>query len=121
MGKRVISFEEHKKGVMIRCTDNATHHGDILVGSDGAHSAVRQHLFQVLKTQKKLPASDDVPLPFTTVCLVGQTRPMDPEEYPMLKTPNSEFCAMMGGDTPYSVLFRICNKTIPLPVVRYDC
>ncbi|KFH63684.1 hypothetical protein MVEG_10377 [Podila verticillata NRRL 6337] len=102
LGKRVISFEQNREGVMIRCTDNTSHHGDILVGSDGAHSAIRQHLFHVLKKKKVLPASDDVPLPFTTVCLVGQTRSLDPEEYPMLKTPYSEFWAMMGSDTPYS-------------------
>ncbi|KAF9393813.1 hypothetical protein CPC16_001065 [Podila verticillata] len=100
LGKRIQSFEQNMEGVMIRCTDNTTHFGDILVGSDGAHSAVRQHLFHDLKKNDKLPASDDVPLPFTTVCLVGQTRPMDPEEYPVLKSPNGAFMSMLGFETP---------------------
>ncbi|KAF9276731.1 hypothetical protein BGZ74_003550, partial [Mortierella antarctica] len=102
LGKRILSFEQNKDGVTIRCSDNATHHGDILVGSDGAHSAVRQHLFHVQKKKKLLPKSDDVPLPFSTVCLVGQTVPLDPEEYPLLKTPQSVFNAMLGQGSPYS-------------------
>ncbi|KAF9331298.1 hypothetical protein BG006_005849, partial [Podila minutissima] len=102
LGKRILSFEQNNGGVMIRCTDNATHHGDILVGSDGAHSAVRQHLFHVQKKKKLLPKSDDVPLPFSTVCLVGQTVPLDPEEYPLLKMPHSVFNGMLGQGSPYS-------------------
>ncbi|KAG0025898.1 hypothetical protein BGZ82_009788 [Podila clonocystis] len=102
LGARILSFEQNKEGVMIRCSDNTTHHGDILVGADGAHSAVRQHLFHVQKRKKLLPKSDDVALPFSTVCLVGQTIPLDPEEYPLLKTPHSVFNAMLGQGSPYS-------------------
>ncbi|KAG0010195.1 hypothetical protein BGZ82_003557 [Podila clonocystis] len=50
---------------MVRCSDNTSYHGDILVGADGAYSAVRQNLYKSLKIDKKLPASDDVDLPFS--------------------------------------------------------
>lgn len=57
-----MSFQQHDNGVKIRCSDNRTHHGDILVGSDGAYSAVKQHMYKELRVLKKLPASDDVAL-----------------------------------------------------------
>lgn len=81
MGKKVASFVQGENGVMIRCTDNSTYKGDILVGADGAHSAVRQHMYSELKQAKKLPASDDVPLPYSYVCLVGQTEVLDPRSF----------------------------------------
>ncbi|KAG0083715.1 hypothetical protein BGZ93_007021, partial [Podila epicladia] len=98
MNKKVMSFEQNKDGVMIRCSDNQTHHGDILVGCDGAYSGVRQHLYKILKKKKELPKSDDVPLPFSTVCLVGQTNPLDPEQFPDLKKETSQFNSIYGKD-----------------------
>lgn len=82
MGKKVLSFEQNDLGVMIRCNDNTSYHGDILVGADGAYSAVRQHLFKVLKTEKLLPAADEGALPFDWICLVGQTEVLDQEDFP---------------------------------------
>ncbi|KAI9235459.1 MAG: hypothetical protein BYD32DRAFT_463423 [Podila humilis] len=74
MGKKVLSFEQNDLGVMIRCNDNTSYHGDILVGADGAYSAVRQHLFKVLKTEKLLPAADEGALPFDWICLTPKDR-----------------------------------------------
>ncbi|KAF9302502.1 hypothetical protein BGZ74_005263 [Mortierella antarctica] len=103
MGKKFLSFLQNGDGVMIRFSDNTTIHGDILVGADGAHSAVRQRLFQDLKSKGKLPKSDDVPLPFNCVCLVGQTKPLDPEEFPYLKKDYSQFMTVHGSDNMYSL------------------
>ncbi|KAG0029241.1 hypothetical protein BGZ81_003989 [Podila clonocystis] len=83
---------------MIRCNDNKTHHGDILVGADGAYSAVRQHLFKVLKGKKLLPSSDEGDLPFDWVCLVGQTEVLDPEDFPYMKLPHSKFNSVLGTE-----------------------
>ncbi|KAF9315984.1 hypothetical protein BG003_002444 [Podila horticola] len=96
MSKKVLSFMQNEDGVMIRCADNQTHHGDILVGADGAHSAVRQHLYKELKQKKKLPSSDDAPLPFNCVCLVGHTEVLDPEAFPDLSLPYSKFNTVLG-------------------------
>ncbi|KAG0085038.1 hypothetical protein BGZ93_000883 [Podila epicladia] len=85
LGKRILSSVQNRDSVMVRCSDNSSYHGDTLVGADGAYSAVRQNLYKSLKEKEKLPASDDVALPFSCVCLVGQTVPLDPEEFPELK------------------------------------
>ncbi|KAF9320130.1 hypothetical protein BG003_007111 [Podila horticola] len=99
LGKRVLSLIQNQDSVMVRCSDNSSYYGDILVGADGAYSAVRQNLYKSLKHDKKLPASDDVSLPFNCVCLVGQTEVLDPEEFPHL---DEELChcdAILGVST----------------------
>ncbi|KAF8951051.1 hypothetical protein BGZ52_000563 [Haplosporangium bisporale] len=101
MGKKVMSLLQNENGVMIRCSDSSTHHGDILVGADGAYSAVRQHLYSDLKKKKTLPTSDDTNLPCSFVCLVGQTHPLDPEEFPDLKLERSQFVTVSSKETPY--------------------
>lgn len=103
MGKKVMSLLQNENGVMIRCSDNSTYHGDILVGADGAYSAVRQHLFSDLKKKRSLPSSDDAPLPYSFVCLVGQTHSLDPEEFPDLKLERSQFITVSSKETPYFV------------------
>jgi 2-polyprenyl-6-methoxyphenol hydroxylase-like FAD-dependent oxidoreductase len=106
MGKKVTSILQNEQGVMIRCSDNSTHHGDILVGADGAYSGVRQDLYKDLKKKKLLPKSDDVPLPFSCVCLVGQTEVLDPEEFPEVQLDYSQFRTVHGTSNMYSV----CNN-----------
>lgn len=105
MNKKVLSFLQGENGAMIRCSDDSTYDGDILVGADGAYSAVRQHMYAALKKESRLPSSDDVALPFSSVCLVGQTEVLDPEEFPDLKLPLSQFMSVLGSDKTYSVSF----------------
>ncbi|KAG0320037.1 hypothetical protein BG000_003715 [Podila horticola] len=118
MGKKVLSFEQNDLGVMIRCNDNTTYHGDILVGADGAHSAVRQHLFKVLKAKKLLPSSDEGDLPFDCVCLVGQTKVLDPEAFPDIKLSHSKFNAI-GQDEFSWVTSTTCSNTICWVVIQH--
>ncbi|KAG0092076.1 hypothetical protein BGZ92_010907 [Podila epicladia] len=99
LGKRVLSSIQNRDSVMVRCADNTSYHGDILVGADGAYSAVRQNLYKSLKEKHKLPASDDVTMPFSCVCLVGQTVPLDPEEFPELKEEYGQNHVVLGTST----------------------
>ncbi|KAF9417144.1 hypothetical protein BGZ94_010025 [Podila epigama] len=99
LGKRILSFSQNEKYVTIRCSDNSVYQGDILVGADGAYSAVRQQMFKDLKLENKLPACDDVELPFSCVCLVGQTAPLDPEEFPALKQSDCESNSVLGRES----------------------
>ncbi|KAF9387531.1 hypothetical protein CPB97_002432 [Podila verticillata] len=96
LGKRVLSFQDTDDGITVRCSDNSAYEADILVGADGAYSAVRQHMFKTLKATGKLPSVDDVALPFSCVCLVGQTTVLDPEDFPDLKSKFCEYYSILG-------------------------
>lgn len=73
------------------------------MGADGAYSGVRQNLYKQLKEQKKLPTADDGALPFTCTCLVGQTRPLDPKEFPEILEEECSFRSLFGDERPYTV------------------
>ncbi|KAF9213490.1 hypothetical protein BGZ59_005277 [Podila verticillata] len=96
LGKRVLSYVEEETSITVNCSDNSVFCGDILVGADGAYSAVRQHLYKNLKATTGIPPSDDIPLPFSCVCLVGQTTVLDPEDFPELKSEKSHFTSILG-------------------------
>ncbi|KAF9545536.1 hypothetical protein EC957_010845 [Mortierella hygrophila] len=75
MDRRVVSISqkndidqgnnEGKGGVTVEFQDGSTVRGGILVGADGAYSAVRQNMYAQLKEKNLSPASDDVPLPIS--------------------------------------------------------
>lgn len=102
-GKKVLSMEQGGNGVLIRCSDGYEADGDILVGADGAYSAVRQSLYDKLKKTARLPPADALPLPFNTVCLVGQTRPLTAEEFPDIAKEKCQFRRTIGRKKMYSV------------------
>jgi 2-polyprenyl-6-methoxyphenol hydroxylase-like FAD-dependent oxidoreductase len=102
-GAKVVATEANDDGVLLRFVDGSEVKGDILVGADGAYSAVRKGLYAKLKDEGKLPSSDDVPLPFTTVCVLAQTRPLAPEEFPDITQAESQFRNFIATDKMYSV------------------
>ncbi|KAF9091029.1 hypothetical protein BGX23_005545 [Mortierella sp. AD031] len=102
LSKKILSTKQGGNGVLIRCSDGTEYEGDILVGGDGAYSAVRQNMYAELTKENKLPASDALPLPFCTICLVGQTRPLDVEHFPDLAKDTCQFISCVGEGRPYS-------------------
>ncbi|KAF9410340.1 hypothetical protein BGZ94_001678 [Podila epigama] len=102
--KRVLSTSQGEHGVLLRTSDGMTHEGDILVGADGAYSAVRQTLFDQLMKENKLPSSDSTPLPFTCVALVGQTMPLDTTRFPEVASPECLNSGVISASTPYSLM-----------------
>ncbi|KAF9537001.1 hypothetical protein EC957_009053 [Mortierella hygrophila] len=102
LGKKVLSMEQGGNGVLIRFSDSSEAEGDILVGADGAYSAVRQGMYEKLKKTNKLPASDALPLPFSTVRLVGQTHPLSAEEFPDLTIDKSQYRNFIATDKMYT-------------------
>ena len=106
LGKKVLTMDQGNNKVLLRFSDGTEVEGDILVGADGAYSAVRQNLYAKLLKDKRLPASDALPLPFSTVCLVGQTRPLTKEEFPDVALEESQFRRTIGTDKMYSVSVR---------------
>jgi len=116
--KKVTSMIQNKEGVMIRCADGTTYHGDILVGADGAHSGVRQGLYQSLKNQNVLHTSDTAELSKGFLAMVGTTDPMDTELYPFLKNKEvSTFSQVIGRGTSFTVSCNLVHS-VPYPQGR---
>ncbi|KAF9321731.1 hypothetical protein BGZ91_004480, partial [Linnemannia elongata] len=63
-GRRVLNITEEDNKVIIHLSNKDTIEGDIIVGADGAYSAVRQRMYEQLKAVGKLPKSDQEDLPF---------------------------------------------------------
>ncbi|KAG0040747.1 hypothetical protein BGZ82_010565 [Podila clonocystis] len=101
--KKILQVKQEDSHVIIKCSDNSEYQSDILVGADGAYSSVRQNLYKALNAKGKLPKADNADLPFNSVCLVGQTMPLDPEEFPHLKDSHTWFETMVSQDKPYAV------------------
>lgn len=98
MGKRVESFDQGKEGITVHFTDDTIHRGDILIGADGAYSAVRRHMYQALKEKSTLPPMDEAPMPFDCICLVGETTELDLEEFPEVKEVDAPFNSILGSE-----------------------
>ncbi|KAG0199092.1 hypothetical protein BGX28_007567 [Mortierella sp. GBA30] len=93
--KKILSIEQNQHGVMIRCSDNTTYHGDILIGADGAYSGVRQSLYKSLAKKNMLPKTDELLEP-GYLGMVGITEPQDPKKYPELLDEISHFRQIIG-------------------------
>lgn len=101
--KKILSCKQDEEGVIIACSDNSSYQAEIVIGADGAYSGVRQNLYKQMAAQGRLPKGDGASLPFNSTCLVGQTRPLDPEVFPHLKDNHTWFETIIGEDKPYAV------------------
>ncbi|KAF9194127.1 hypothetical protein BGZ51_001106 [Haplosporangium sp. Z 767] len=103
MSKKVLSMQEIDEGVKIRCSDNTTYIGDILVGADGAYSGVRQSLYKQLSAAKLLPKQDEEELSMRYICLVGTTDSLDTKKFPQVSDDFSHFEIVLAKDSSESV------------------
>ncbi|KAF9537188.1 hypothetical protein EC957_008679 [Mortierella hygrophila] len=101
-GKRVLNISEDENKATIHLSNNEMYEGDIVVGADGAYSAVRQRMYEQLKAKGRLPKEDQEDLPFSCTCLVGQTEVLDPEAFPCIKDPICQFRVILGEDRPFT-------------------
>ncbi|KAF8934650.1 hypothetical protein BGZ47_010268 [Haplosporangium gracile] len=86
LNQRIVSIHQDENlGVRIETSKGQFFTGDVLVGADGAYSNVRQSLYEQLKVQDLLPASDQEKMVVNHTTMVGLTSPLDPEQYPALK------------------------------------
>ncbi|KAG0365590.1 hypothetical protein BGX24_004050, partial [Mortierella sp. AD032] len=100
-GHRVLNVTEENNKAVVHLSNNKTYEGDIVVGADGAYSAIRQRIYEMLKAKGELPESDHEELPFSFTALVGQTIVLDPEEFPIIKDPLCCF-RVVHGDKPFT-------------------
>ncbi|KAF9921576.1 hypothetical protein FBU30_008368 [Linnemannia zychae] len=101
-GKRVLNFTEKDGKINVQASDNMIYEGDILVGADGAYSAIRQRLYERLKKEDKVPPSDLEQLPFHVTCLVGQTDVVSADEFKDVGFERCRFKTFIGDDKPYT-------------------
>ncbi|KAK3835598.1 MAG: hypothetical protein J3R72DRAFT_451220 [Linnemannia gamsii] len=119
-GHRVLNITEDNEKVTIHLSNNETFEGDVVVGADGAYSAVRQRLYEQLKAKGELPESDTEELPFGYTCLVGQTEVLGAEQFPIIEEPKCRFNLVLGRDRPLTVVtFNTAQKTVCWMVIHY--
>ncbi|KAF9948834.1 hypothetical protein BGZ72_009266 [Mortierella alpina] len=102
LGKRVLSVKETDQGVIVGCSDSSTYEADIVIGADGAYSAVRQCIYKEAAEAGSLPLSDTEDLAVPFVCMVGTTDPQSVDKYPQLKEPEEFVHHVIGSTTPYT-------------------
>ncbi|KAF9082685.1 hypothetical protein BGX23_012213 [Mortierella sp. AD031] len=104
-GKRVIDICETQSEVTVTCMDETTYTGHLVIGADGAYSAVRQIMYSKLQECGLLPEVDKKPLHFDKQCVVGMTAPLDPSRYPVLLDEQCEVKVLLGKDQHTSMWF----------------
>lgn len=103
LNKRVLSFDYDDHNMVVRCSDGSVLQGDLLVGADGTHSVVREHLYKILRARGVLPAADEKPMPYSSVALTGETEVLSVDEFPKLKERVSQFASVLGSENMCTV------------------
>ncbi|KAF9978288.1 hypothetical protein BGZ73_003095 [Actinomortierella ambigua] len=113
--KKIVSTVQNAEGVSIICSD-ATHFvGDVLIGSDGAYSTVRNSLYKTMKERgQRIAKSDLEDLRFEQFAILGVTRDIS-DEWPTLKSSKSAMEIIVAGkNNPYNIY------AIPIPGGRVN-
>jgi 2-polyprenyl-6-methoxyphenol hydroxylase-like FAD-dependent oxidoreductase len=104
MNHKIESILQDKHKVTIRCTNNTFHQADVLVGADGAYSAVRQSLYDRLTMTGKLPEADLALLKISHTTYLGTTKPLDPKNFIGLEEPVSHCDTILGTNRAETVI-----------------
>ncbi|KAG0039982.1 hypothetical protein BGZ83_002669 [Gryganskiella cystojenkinii] len=116
--KKVVSTMQNTEEVVIRCSDGEFHYGDMLVGADGANSAVRHSLFDNMKYDRILPIADEQQSNIGFTSLEGTTESLDPVRYSLPNDQCLQHQVLVDG-TPYTYsLFNVRGNRICYVVVR---
>ncbi|KAF9542813.1 hypothetical protein EC957_001533 [Mortierella hygrophila] len=112
-GKYVLEIVNGNAGVQVRCSNGYIEEADIIIGADGAYSAVRQNIYRTMKTKNLLPKSDQEPLKHTLNAIIGISRPLDGSRFPVAYQQFCETSLVIGKDPLYSLwLCPIANNQL---------
>ncbi|KAF9370511.1 hypothetical protein BGX21_005500, partial [Mortierella sp. AD011] len=103
MGKKVLRTKEHDNKVTVYCSDNTEYECRIIVGADGAYSAVRQNIYKKLEEQGRLPPIDNEAFSISYITMVGVSKPTNPEKYPQLAEKYRTYFPVIIGDNNDSI------------------
>ncbi|KAF9974672.1 hypothetical protein BGZ73_001856 [Actinomortierella ambigua] len=127
-GKKVVRTSQDDKAVTVFFGDDTTLEGHILVGADGAYSAVRQSLYHNMKAQGlPIPEEDMSKLNFNEYCVLGMTEDIS-DTFPIVKGDEQYLSIVLGSkENPYNLAYapikggrlcwRIAGKLIDNQVV----
>ncbi|KAF8936928.1 hypothetical protein BGZ47_009251 [Haplosporangium gracile] len=117
--KRVLTITQDADGATANCSDGSAYLSTIIIGADGAYSAVRQNIYKSLKAKGKLSSNDAKPLGYNQHCLVGVSKPFDPELYPVLKNDYTDFEIVIPNNDPfYAIYMPLPNNRISWAVIQ---
>ncbi|KAG0340339.1 hypothetical protein BG004_006469, partial [Podila humilis] len=94
--------EQNEESVVVRTADDISYRGDILIGADGAYSAVRQSLYKELDKKGILPDEDKKEMTMAYISMLGITKPLSPEKYPCLKEEYSNCATVLAKGKPHA-------------------
>ncbi|KAG0235955.1 hypothetical protein BGW42_004410 [Actinomortierella wolfii] len=101
--KRVLEVTQNNECVVVKCSDQTSYQGDILIGCDGAYSAVRQCLYKAeIAKGVNIPAHDRAPLRFNQFSLVGVAQLNGTEGLKDTNGPDSDLFVTVSDKLPYS-------------------
>ncbi|KAG0206710.1 hypothetical protein BGX33_007286 [Mortierella sp. NVP41] len=104
-GVKILSISSGDHFVTVTQENGNTAVCDILVGADGTYSAVRQNIFDKMRRAKLMDPRDLEPMDYSTVCLIGQTRPLTDIEFPNMQLDDAQFVRVLGRNKPYSLTY----------------
>ncbi|KAF8982509.1 hypothetical protein BGZ46_001121 [Entomortierella lignicola] len=108
MGKKVLRIKEENDKVAVYCSDNSAYECSVLVGADGAYSAVRRSIYSQLENEGRLPSRDKDDFSIGYIAMVGVSSPPNPQNYPELSDDRSHFRFVIGDKNDSS-----CTITVP--------
>ncbi|KAG9071564.1 hypothetical protein KI688_005776 [Linnemannia hyalina] len=79
---KILSVSSDESFVTVLKDNGDTLVCDIVVGAGGTYSTVRQSIFDQMRRDKVMDSKDMEPMKCSTICLIGQTRPLNDVEFP---------------------------------------